>query len=125
MGFLLFEVLTDDVVDGGVRDGEEGRSEGVGCIGDLGAKDIGKLRREGVRRENDIEVRGVFGEVAVVGGEGGDHVEVVGGRDGREEIGEKRGRIRQKRRANEDDMDGDGEGKLEGRDKVAVLVRGG
>ena len=46
MGFLFFEVLSDDVVDGGVGDGEERGSEGVGRIGDLGAKGRGDLRRE-------------------------------------------------------------------------------
>lgn len=96
MGFLLFEVLSDDVVDGGVGDGDERGSEGVGRIGDLGAKGIGDLRREGGRRERHVEVEGVFGEVAVVCGEGGDHVEVVGGGDGGEERGKKRGRVRWK-----------------------------
>ena len=46
VGFLFLEVLSDDVVDGGVGDGEERVSEGVGRIGDLGAKGIGDLRRE-------------------------------------------------------------------------------
>lgn len=89
-GLLPLEILPDQAIDGGVRDGGERGAEGGGVPGNLAAEGVGEGGGEGGRGVGDVEVEGVAEGEAVGGGggEGGDDVEVAGGEGGGEEGGE-------------------------------------
>lgn len=112
---LPLEILPDQAINGGVRDGEERGAEGRGGLGDLGAEGVGEGGGEGGRGMGDAEVEGVaegeaVGGAAAGGGEGGDDVEVAGGQRGGEEGGEEGGGVGREGGSDEADVDGDGEG---------------
>ena len=110
---LLLEVLTDDLIDGGVGDGEKRRSETGGSFVDLGFEGFGEARGEG-RGVGDVEVEGVLdGELVKEGVERGDDVKVVRVLGGEEEGVEEGGGGGGEGVADEADVEGDGDGEGE------------
>lgn len=118
-GLLLLEVLTDDLINGGVRDGEKRRSETGGSFVDLGFEGFREERGEG-RGVGDVEVEGVLdGELVEEGVKRGDDVEVVGVLGGGEEGVEEGGGGRGEGVADEADAEGEGDG--EGEEGVGLV----
>lgn len=111
--FLLFEVLSDDVVDGGVWNREERGAQAGSGLTDLRREGVREARRQG-RGVRDVEVKGVLESQAVKQRvERGDDVEVVGGLGGGEEVVEEGRGIGGEGVAHEADMDGERHGEGE------------
>lgn len=123
-GLLLLEVLADDLVDGGVGDGEERRSETGGGAVDLGFEGFGEEGCEG-GGVGDVEVEGVLDSEAVEKVvERRYDMKVVGGVGGGEEGGEEGGGGGG-REGVTDEADVEGEGDGEGEEGVGPVGEGG